>query len=224
MRFYILLILITLVHSAHPLQAQEEEDAALHVQQLEEQTNKQTESSVILTPIRSDQDANLKLIQQVCAPVNRDIKVYQLQYADVVDAAEAVNEWLKSTLGTDAASINGFICNAPVLLVVDAKTNSLIVSVAEGFAEAEKLEKLIQGLDRIPANVIIKAVVTGPDHIKGKVVSRSFVLSLGENQTQSLTFETREGICTIELTPRVQLGSELKSTKVADSPRQSTKR
>ncbi len=109
------------------------------VVQAEEDPNQSP--AVILKPIRPDSKFDMALIDDVCVHSKRQSRVYQFKHVAVAEVAESINQWLKTRLNRKGAKVDGFICNAPVIIVPEVSTNSLIVSVAADFEDADQLKK-----------------------------------------------------------------------------------
>jgi hypothetical protein len=158
--------------------------------------------AVILKPIQPGSKFDMALIDDVCVHTKRRAQVYRLKNAAVEEVADSINQWLKSKLNLKSAQVNGFICNAPVIIVPEIATNSLIVSVAADFKAADELNEMILQLDRTSNTIEIQAV------LKKTVDGKTDVLAIPrliakENSQCSVTVDTEEGQFTIELTARV---------------------
>ncbi len=158
--------------------------------------------AVLLTPMRAGEPADAALINDMCQQKERKIQVYRLTNAPANDVAESVNKWLQGKLNSNKATVKGFICNAPVIIVPDPVTNSLIVSVASDFEDAAELDSLIRnserGSNQIEINAVIKKTVDGQTTV---LTSPGIILL--ENTTGSITVDTPEGELTLELTARI---------------------
>ena len=183
----------TAVSQAHP------QDSA--VDSHAEVDNNQ-DKAVLLTPIQSGEPADAALINDMCKLKERQVQIYRLNNAPVNDVAESINKWLQARLKSDKASVNGFICNAPVIIVPDPVTNSLIVSVVADFEEKAELQTIIRDLDRSANQIEVHAVIKQTIDGKTTVLS-SPKLIMRENFTGSITTTTPEGELTIELTARI---------------------
>ena len=159
------------------------------------------EPAVLLTPMQAG-GADAALINDMCKLKERRVQVYRLNNAAVNDVAESVNQWLQGKLKSNKATVRGFICNAPVIIVPDPVTNSLIVSVASDFGEAVELDAIIRELDRAPNQIEIQAVIKKTVNGQATVLSSPSLLML-ENTTGSITVDTPEGELTLELTARI---------------------
>ncbi len=158
--------------------------------------------AVILEPIRPDSKFDMALIDDVCVHSKRQAQVYQLKHAAVEEVAESINQWLKTKLNPKGAKVDGFICNAPVIIVPEVSTNSLIVSVAADFEHSKKLQEIIEALDQAPNTIEIEAVLKRTVDGKTDVLAVPRVI-MKENNTASVTVDTEAGQLTIELTARV---------------------
>lgn len=158
--------------------------------------------AVILKPIRPNSKFDMALIDDVCVHTKRRAQIYRLKNAAVEKVADSVNQWLKSKLNLKGAAVNGFICNAPVIIVPEVATNSLIVSVAADFEAMDELSAMIQEMDRVPHTIEIKAVLKKTVDGKTDVLAIPHLIA-NDNQECSLTVETEDGQFTIELTARV---------------------
>lgn len=158
--------------------------------------------AVILKPIQPGSKFDMALIDDVCVHTKRRAQVYRLKNAAVEEVADSINQWLKSKLNLKGAQVNGFICNAPVIIVPEIATNSLIVSVAADFKAADELNEIIQLLDRKPDMIEIQAVLKKTADGKTDVLTVPRIIAK-ENDQCSVTVDTEEGQFTIELTARV---------------------
>ena len=159
------------------------------------------EPAVMLTPMQAG-GADAALINDMCQLKERRVQVYRLNNVAVNDVAESINQWLQGKLKSDKATVRGFICNAPVIIVPDPVTNSLIVSVASDFGESVELDAIIRDLDRAPNLIAVHAVIKKTIDGRATVLT-SPNLTMIENTTGSITVDTPEGELTIELTARV---------------------
>ena len=168
--------------------------------------------AVILKPIRPDSKFDMALIDDVCVHSKRQAQVYQFKHAAVEEVAELINQWLKTKLNAKGAKVDGFICNAPVIIVPEVATNSLIVSVAADFEDANTLQEIIESLDRASNTIEIEAVLKKTANGRTEVLAVPSLI-VSENNTASVTVDTKEGQLTIELTARVVKGESLMQTQ-----------
>ncbi len=159
--------------------------------------------AVMLTPISGDSKLNLSLIDDVCAHQERRVQVFRLTNAPVQDVADTLNQWLQSKLGKGQAEVDGFICNAPVIIVPELATNSLIVSMASDFSQAQQIEKIIQTLDRKPRTIRVQAVLKKTVNGQTTVIGQPHLI-LRENEQGAVTFGTSDEKYTIEITARAE--------------------
>lgn len=164
--------------------------------------NVDQDPAVLLTPMQAGQPADVALINDVCQQKERNVQVYRLSNAPADDVAESVNQWLQARLKSNKATVNGFICNAPVIIVPDPVTNSLIVSVASDFAESDQIDTIIHELDRAPSQIAVAAVIKKTVGGQTTVLASPSIIVL-ENMTGSITVSSPEGELTIELTARI---------------------
>lgn len=186
-----------------------------------EDTNSAPNPAVILKRIQPNSKFDMSLIDNVCVHTKRRAQVYRLKNAAVEEVADSVNQWLKSKLNLKGAAVNGFICNAPVIIVPEVATNSLIVSVAADFDALEELGALIQEMDRSPHTIEIKAVLKKTVDGKTEVVATPHLIA-NDNQECSLTVETKDGQFTIELTARVINSEDSMQESVRSAQKKST--
>jgi type II secretory pathway component GspD/PulD (secretin) len=158
--------------------------------------------AVLLTPMQQGEPADAALINDMCQLKERKVNVYRLQNAAANDVAESVNQWLQGKLKSNKATVRGFICNAPVIIVPDPVTNSLIVSVASDFAETADLDAMIKELDLAPRQIAVAAVIKKTVGGQTTVLTSPSIIML-ENTQGSITVSTPEGELTIELTARI---------------------
>ena len=158
--------------------------------------------AVILKPMRPNSKFDMSLIDDVCKHTKRKTQIYTLKHVAVETVAESINQWLKSKLDVKGAQVNGFICNAPVIIVPDLATNSLIVSVTADFKEMDELGTMIEELDRAPNLIEIKAVLKKTVDGKTKVLANPRLTTL-ENQPCRVTLDTEDGQFSIELVARM---------------------
>jgi hypothetical protein len=159
--------------------------------------------AVILTPIARNSQLDLSLIDDICTQNERRVQTFRLKHAPVRDVAKSLNQWLQTKLETNQADVNGFICNAPVIIVPEEATNSLIVSMANDFSHAREVEKIIQTLDRsaptVRVQAVLKKTVNGQTTVIGKPT-----LVLRDNIQGGVTIGSADEQYTIELTTRVE--------------------
>jgi hypothetical protein len=180
--------------------------------------------AVLLTPMKSDAPAGLALIDDVCVHRERRVKVYRLINAPVKEVANALNQWLKTKLGDSQAKLNGFICDAPVIMVPEEVNNSLVISMVHDFPHAAEIENIITSLDQASHNIrvqtVIRKTVNGVTEIVGKPS-----LVLRDNVAGSITFGSANERYTIEVVARVQPNERPATTilRSASEPRSERK-
>ena len=158
--------------------------------------------AVILKPMRPNSRFDLSLIDDVCKHTKRKTQIYALKHVAAETIAESINQWLISKLDVKGAHVNGFICNAPVIIVPDLATNSLIVSVTTDFKEMEELGTMIEELDRLPNMIEIQAVLKRTVDGKTKVLAKPRLTTV-EDHAVRFTLDTEDGQFSIELIPRL---------------------
>ena len=224
MRIIISLFALLIVSSPTHAMAQTESDSntldsALATAQSAQKNDLQN-PAVILKPMRPNSRFDMSLIDDVCKHTKRKTQIYALKHVDVEIVAESINQWLKSKLDVKGAEVNGFICNAPVIIVPDLATNSLIVSVTTDFKEMDELGTMIEELDRAPNLIEISAILKKTVDGKTKVLAKPRLTTL-ENHACRVTLDTEDGQFSIELIPRLinseeSMDDSLRSAENAD--------
>ena len=158
--------------------------------------------AVLLKPVQQKSGFNLSLIDDVCKQNKRQTTAYQLQHAAVDDVAVTINQWLQQKLKSKKVKVDGFICNAPIIIVPQTKSNTLVVSTTDAFAYGDELEKMVRELDKAPQLVRIHAVIKKTVNGQTTVISRPTMVVV-ENTTGRVTVDSQGEQLTLELTPRV---------------------
>ncbi len=157
---------------------------------------------VLLRPMQQNSGINLSLIDDVCRQTRRQTRVYRFQNSAVADVAETINQWLQQKLKSKQAKVNGFICNAPIIIVPEVESNTLVISTTDAFTLHDELEQLIQKLDRESATIQIKAVIKRTVDGKTQILAAPSMI-VRENTTGSITVGNEDDQLTLELTARV---------------------
>ena len=165
---------------------------------------------VLLTPVQRGSQLDIGLIDDVCKLNERKTVVYRLKNAAVEDVAASINQWLQARLKSEHAKVDGFICNAPIIILPDAATNSLIVSMSVDFQDKPAVEKIIKQLDQAPPTVQIQAVLKKTVDGKTIVLGRPQLI-VRENTQSSVTIDVDGEQYTLELSTRVITNLESES-------------